>query len=126
MAARCGLEFEDQPLALREGALESFDANGPPAELLHALTLDGQRLLDLALDPALLHGEFGAQVILLRRQLRDRHGKQGFGPAARQALGPGVDGRDDEKRDQGCGDEPQREDHDGFDHADANSKVLDR
>ena len=66
-----GLEFEDQPLALRESALESFDANGPPAELFHALSLDGQRLLDLALDPALLHGEFGAQVVLLRRQLRD-------------------------------------------------------
>ena len=43
-----------------------------------------------------------------------------------KTLRAGVDGRNDEKRDQGCCDEPQREDHDGFDHADANSKVLDR
>ena len=99
-------------------------ARRPSSSMLSCLTASASSALRSI--RRCMHGEFGAQVILFRRQLRDRHGKQRFGPAAREALGPGVDGRDDEKRDQGCGDEPQRENHDGFDHADANSKVLDR
>ena len=48
------------------------------------------------------------------------------GPPAGETLRAGIDGRDDQKRDEGSCDEPQRENHDCFDHANANSKVLDR
>ncbi len=71
-----------------------------------------------------MNGEFRPQMILFGRQLGDRHGKQRFGPSPRQAIRPLVDGRNDKQGNQGCGQEPQRENHDGFDHADTNSRLL--
>jgi hypothetical protein len=120
------LKLGHRAVTLGEGDFQGFDPDRSPAELFHALVLKGESLLGLALDPPLQNGEFGPQVILLRRQFRDRHGEQRLGPAAGQTLRACIDGWDDEKRDEGCCDEPQRKDHDAFDHADANSRMLDR
>jgi len=88
--------------------------------------LGREGFLGLAFDLALQDGELGAQVVLLRGELGDRQGEQSLGPATGETLGPGIDGGNGEKRDEGCRHKPQREDHDAFNHADANSKRPDR
>ena len=110
-------------VALGDFGFEGFDPHGAAAEFLHALMLDGERLLGLPLDAPLKDGELGPKMVLFRRQFRDREGKHGFRAPARQAIRPGVDGWNDEKRDEGRRKEAQREEHDGFDHAGENSRV---
>jgi hypothetical protein len=46
---------------------------------------------------ALAHRELGPQVVLLGGQLDDRHRVERLEPAARQALGPGVERRQDQE-----------------------------
>jgi hypothetical protein len=127
------LGFGEAPLRLRKLAfkgadalaarravrLESLDAKRPPSELLHVVVLFRERFLGLALDAALEHRELGAQMVLFRRQLGNREGKLGLDAPTCETLGAGVHGGQDHERDQGRGQEPQPEDHDGFNHATA-------
>jgi hypothetical protein len=105
--------------ARRAVRLESLDAKRPPSELLHVVVLFRERFLGLTLDAALEHRELGAQMVLFRRQLGNREGKLGLDAPTRETLGAGVHGGQDHERDQGRGQEPQPEDHDGFNHATA-------
>ena len=113
-----------RPSRPRKLVRQGLDAHGAAPELLHVLPLGGERLLGLALDAPLRHRELGAQMVLLGGELADRERELRLHPPPGEALGAGVDGGDDQEGDEGGGEEPDRRDHDGFDHAALNLRGV--
>ena len=118
------LELRHGCVTFRQGCVEAFDPHGAPAELLHALMFDRLSLFGFSLDPALQDSKFRPQVIFFGGEFGNRHGEQRFGPASGEAIGALVNGRDDQQRHKGRCEESQRENHNSFNHADTNSRLV--
>jgi hypothetical protein len=73
-------------------------------------------LLDVHFEPAHGHCEFGAQLILVRLDLRPRKGRQRFQATHGETDGACVHQRDDADHEQPRDQKPDPDVHDRFDH----------
>ena len=110
------LEGKDGRGFLPDLCLELIDDVGLLAqlgELARGLALE---LVDAHLEPPGRHGELGAQLVLVRLDFRHRYRNRRFQPARGEPLGPAVNERHDDEREQGCGQKAEPEIHDRLDH----------
>lgn len=78
------------------------DRAGAQPEFSHVGGLAGLNLLQRALQPPLLDGELGTQMILLGIQFGERQREQGLHATPRQSLRTPVDGRQQRQGEESC------------------------
>ena len=111
-----GFERKQRGGLFAELELEAADGLALPAEICELVGGLRLHLLDVHFEPAHGHGEFGAQLILIGLDLRDRHRGQGFQPTHGEAHRTRVHQWNNADNEQARDQKPDPDKHDLFDH----------